>query len=291
VKFAFILAEKALYPITVLCRVLGVSRSGFHAWRRRPQAPRVRADAQLAAQVAAVHTRSRKTYGSPRVHAELRAKGVCVGKKRVERLMRENGIQARRKRRFRKTTDSKHPHPIAPNVVARKFDVAEPNRVWATDVTAIWTVEGWLYLAVMLDLYSRRVIAWASSANNDTLLALDALRAGLRARRPAAGLVHHSDRGSPYASADYRAALASHGLVASMSRKGDCWDNAVAESFFGTLKAELVDHEQYRTRESARRSIGDYIETFYNIERRHSFLDYLNPIEFELRSVSTRVAA
>jgi putative transposase len=290
VKFAFILAEKA-FPITVLCRVLGVSRSGFHAWRKRPTARRARSDAQLAAQVAAVHERSRKTYGSPRVHAELRAKGVRVGKKRVERLMRENGLEARRKRRFRKTTDSKHTHPIAPNVVARNFDVGAPNRVWATDVTAIWTVEGWLYLAVMLDLYSRRVVAWAASANNDTSLALDALGAGLRARRPAAGLVHHSDRGSPYASAEYRAALVHHGLVASMSRKGDCWDNAVAESFFATLRAELVDHEQYPTHEAARRSIGEYIDAFYNIERRHSFLDYINPIEFELRSAAARVAA
>ena len=290
-RFAFVLAEKAFYPITVLCRVLEVSRSGFHAWCKRPPSPRVRSDAQLAAQVAAVHTRSRKTYGSPRVHAELRAKGVRVGKKRVERLMRENGIEARRKRRFRRTTDSKHGGPIARNVLARRFDVTEPNRAWATDVTAIWTVEGWLYLAVMLDLYSRRIVAWAASANNDTLLALDALRAGLRARRPAAGLVHHSDRGSPYASGEYRAALTAHGLVASMSRKGDCWDNAVAESFFGTLKAELVDHERYRTHEAARHSIGDYIDTFYNIERRHSFLDYLNPIEFELRSqLQQRVA-
>jgi len=291
VKFAFVLAEKAFYTITMLCRVLEVSRSGFHAWRKRRPAPRVGSDAVLAAHVAAVHKRSRSTYGSPRVHAELRAKGVRVGKKRVERLMRENGLEARRKRRFRKTTDSKHAHPIAPNVVARRFRVSAPNRVWATDVTAIWTHEGWLYLAVMLDLYSRRVVAWAVSANNDTLLALDALRAGLRARRPDAGLVHHSDRGSPYASADYRAALTRHGLVASMSRKGDCWDNAVAESFFGTLKAELVDHEQYPTHEAARRSIGDYIESFYNIERRHSFLDYLNPIEFELRSASARIAA
>jgi transposase InsO family protein len=175
----------------------------------------------------------------------------------------ENGLQARRKRRFRKTTD----------------------------VTAIWTLEGWLYLAIMLDLYSRRVVSWAVSANNDTLLALDTLRAGLRARRPAAGLVHHSDRGGPYASADYRAALATSGLVASMSRKGDCWDNAVAESFFGTLRAELIDHEQYRTHEAATRSIADYVERFYNIERRHPFLDYLNPIEFELRSATARVAA
>jgi len=290
VKYAFILGEKA-YSITMLCRVLGVSRSGFHAWRKRPTAPRVRSDAQLAAQVAAVHERSRKTYGSPRVHAELRAKGVRVGKKRVERLMRENGLEARRKRRFRKTTDSKHSHPIAPNVVARKFEVTAPDRVWATDVTFIWTLEGWMYLAVILDLYSRRVVAWATSASNDTLLALDALRAGLRARRPAAGLVHHSDRGSPYASADYRRSLDQHGLVASMSRKGDCWDNAVAESFFATLKTELVDDELYRTRDAARSSIADYIENFYNIERRHSYLDYVNPIEFELRSAATRVAA
>ncbi len=283
-KFAFILAEKAFYTIAMLCRVLEVSRSGFHAWRKRPSAPRVRSDAQLAAQVAAVHKRSRETYGSPRVHAELRAKGVRVGKKRVERLMRENGIEARRKRRFRKTTDSKHSQPIAPNVVARKFNVLAPNRVWVTDVTALWTVEGWLYLAVMLDLYSRRVVGWATSANNDTALALETLRAGLRARRPAAGLVHHSDRGSPYASAEYRAALACNRVVASMSRKGNCWDNAVAESFFATLRAELVDCKQYLTRDGATASVSDYIENFYNIERRHSFLDYLNPIEFELRS-------
>lgn len=205
--------------------------------------------------------------------------------------MRENSLEARRKRRFRKTTDSKHPHPIAPNVVARNFKTAAPNRVWATDVTAIWTLEGWLYLAVMLDLYSRRVIAWAASANNDTALALDALRTGLRARRPKKGLVHHSDRGSPYASAEYRATLERHGIVASMSRKGDCWDNAVAESFFGTLRAELVDHEQYVTHDAARRSIDEYIDGFYNVERRHSFLDYVNPIEFELRSGSVRQVA
>jgi putative transposase len=291
VKFAFILAEKALYPITVLCHVLSVSRSGFHAWRARPAAPRVRADAVLAAQVAAVHSRSRETYGSPRVHAELRAKGIRVGKKRVERLMRENGLEARRKRRFRKTTDSKHAHPIAPNVVARDFQAAAPNKTWVTDVTAIWTLEGWLYLAAILDLFSRRVVSWAVSTTNDTTLALQALKKGILARCPGSGLVHHSDRGSPYASAVYRAALARHGLVASMSRKGDCWDNAVAESFFATLRAELVDHERYVTHDAATASISDYIDNFYNVERRHSFLDYFNPIEFELRSCSVRRVA
>jgi transposase InsO family protein len=284
VKFAFIRAEKAFYPIALLCRVLGVSRSGFHAWHQRPQAPRVGADALLAAQVASVHKRSRSTYGSPRVHAELRAKGIRVSRKRVERLMRENGLEARRKRRFRRTTDSRHSDPIAPNVVARNFEATEPNATWVTDVTAIWTTEGWLYLAVLLDLYSRRVVAWDAGANNDTALALRTLRLGLRRRHPRVGLVHHSDRGSPYASADYRAALACHGIIASMSRKGDCWDNAVAESFFATLRAELVNHQRYETHNAAVISIGDYIDNFYNIERRHSFLGYLNPIEFELRS-------
>jgi putative transposase len=291
VRFAFIFAEKAFYPVTMLCAVLGVSCSGFYSWRRRPQSERTRSDAQLAVQVTAVHERSRKTYGSPRVHAELRARGVHVGRKRVERLMKRNGLEARRKRRFRKTTDSKHMNPIAPNVVAREFEAAAPNRVWVTDVTAVWTLEGWLYLAAILDLYSRRVVAWATSANNDTLLALDALRDAVRSRRPAAGLVHHSDRGSPYASADYRAALAKHGLIASMSRKGDCWDNAVAESFFGTLRAELVDHQHYATRKAATQSIGEYVDCFYNIERRHSFLGYINPIEFELRSTIVQQVA
>lgn len=287
-KFAFILAEKANYPIVVLCELLGVSRSGFHAWKHRPRSARQCCDAQLATQVAAVHKRSRGTYGSPRVHAELKARGVRVGKKRIARLMQENGIKARSKRRFRKTTDSKHTSPIAPNILAREFEAAAPNRVWVTDVTAIWTLEGWLFLAVILDLYSRRVVGWSVSISNDTMLALAALRAAIAARRPPAGLVHHSDRGSPYASEDYRTALSRHGLVASMSRKGDCWDNAVAESFFGTLKTELVDHELYATQEAATRSIEEYIDNFYNIERRHSFLDYLNPIEFELRSSPLR---
>ena len=252
---------------------------------------RARANAQLSAEVAAVHNRSRKAYGSPRVHAELKARGVRVGKKRVERLMRENGLEARRKRRFRKTTDSRHSHPIAPNLLARDFHTEAPNRAWVTDVTAIWTLEGWLYLAVMLDLFSRRVVGWATSTNNDTALALDALRGALLRRRPSRGLLHHSDRGSPYASADYRAELARSHLRPSMSRKGDCWDNAVAESFFSSLRAELVDHERYATRDSANASLGDYIDRFYNLERRHSYLGYINPTEFELRSKTKRRAA
>jgi putative transposase len=283
VKFVFIAAEKAVYPVGVLCDVLGVSRSGYYAWSGRPEPARAKSDEQLKAQIAAVHEKSRSTYGSPRVHAELRDKGVRVGKKRVERLMREDGLKARQKRRFRRTTDSNHTHPIAPNVLARQFTVTAPNKVWVTDVTYIATNEGWLYLAAILDLFSRRVVGWATSATNDRALALDALELALQARQPAAGLLHHSDRGSPYASEDYRHVLRQRGLVASMSRSGDCWDNAVAESFFATLKTELVDHESYPTRAAATVSIGDYLERFYNPVRLHSHLGYKSPMEFELK--------
>jgi putative transposase len=291
VKFAFILAQKALYPIAVLCDCLGVSRSGYYEWLSRPKAPRVRADIALTAHVRAVHARSQERYGSPRVHAELRAKGHRIGKKRVERLMRENGLQAKRRRRFRSTTDSKHTNPVAPNRVARVFETGAPNQVWVTDVTAVWTLAGWIYLAAILDLYSRRIVGFTMSANNDTKLALSALYRALRERRPAPGLVHHSDRGSPYASAEYRAVLEAHEVASSMSRKGDCWDNAVAESFFSTIKAELIEHNRYATHEDAMQSISDYIDRFYNVERRHSFLGYLSPIEFELRSLSRQQAA
>jgi putative transposase len=291
VKFIFIAAQKAFYAIAVLCDVLGVSRSGYYAWSRRPEPARARSDAQLKTQIAAAHLKSRSTYGSPRVHAELRGKGLRIGKKRVARLMREEGIKARQKRRFRRTTDSKHTNPIAPNVLERKFETTAPNKAWVTDVTYIATDEGWMYLATILDLFSRRVVGWATSATNDRALALDALEQALRARRPAPGLLHHSDRGSPYASEDYRLALSQRGIVPSMSRTGDCWDNAVAESFFGTLKAELVDYERYPTRAAARASIGDYIEAFYNPARRHSYLDYKSPMEFELKVQVAALAA
>jgi putative transposase len=291
VKFAFIDAKEVAFPVGAMCRALGVSSSGYYEWRRRLPAPRTTADAQLAVEIAAAHKRSRGTYGSPRVHAELRARGTRVGRKRVERLMCENGLQARRKRRFCHTTDSKHPGPIAPNILARRFDPAAPNQVWATDVTYVWTEEGWLYLAVILDLFGRRVVGWAGSATNDTALALAALGAALRLRHPPPGLVHHSDRGSPYASEDYRRTLAARGIIASMSRTGDCWDNAVAESFFATIKAELIPSTPYAGRSIAIDSIGDYIENFYNPQRRHSHLGYLSPIEFELKDQVAAFAA
>jgi transposase InsO family protein len=283
VKFAFIAAEKALYPVSVLCDLLGVTRSGYYASRKRVAPARCKGDAQLAVEIRLAHQRSRGIYGSPRVHRELKARGHRVGKKRVERLMREGGLQGRQKRRFRRTTDSKHAMPVAPNVLARRFEASARDRTWVTDVTYVATDEGWLYLAALLDLYSRRVVGWAASENNDRSLAQQALQRAICARRPQPGLVHHSDRGSPYASDDYRTALREHGIVASMSRKGDCWDNAVAESFFATLRAELLDHERFATRAEAVAAIADYVDGFYNPVRRHSAIDYVSPVEFELK--------
>ena len=276
----------------MLCSVLGVSRSGYYAWIDRPEPARATEDAQLAVEIAAAHKRSRATYGSPRVHRELCAKGWRVGRKRIERLMRDRGIRARRKRRFRRTTDSKHRGPIAPNVLARKFEVKAANAVWVTDVTCVWTAEGWLFLAVMLDLFARRVVGWAASATNDTALALAALRNALRDRNPGPGLIHHSDRGSPALREQRvpaRARATRHRRE--HERKGDCWDNAVAESFFATIKAELIEHMDYATHDAGIVSIADYIECFYNAQPRHSHLDYVSPMEFELKAKVAALAA
>jgi putative transposase len=291
VRFAFISAKKAQYPVRLLCEMLDVSHSGYYAWVDRPAPPKRSADAHLLVEIKAALVRGRGAYGSPRIHCELRARGIRVGKKRIERLMRENGLVARQKRRFVRTTDSRHHLPIAPNVLGREFDVHAANKAWVGDVTYIPTGEGWLYLAVLLDLFSRRVVGWATSATNDRELALQALDHAVRTRRPRPGLVHHTDRGSPYASDDYRSALAAGRMTASMSRTGDCYDNAVAESFFATLKAEHVDHEDFPTRAIGTASIGDYVEQFYNTARRHSRLGYVSPIEFELRSVVQGLAA
>jgi transposase InsO family protein len=291
VKFAFIAAEKAQHPVTVLCSVLGVSSSGFYAWRKRPPSERATSDARLAVEVRLAHKRGRGSYGSPRVHRELKARGHRVGKKRVERLMRKEGIQGQQKRRFRRTTDSNHTQPVAANLLARNFEAPAPNVAWVTDVTYVWTLEGWLYLAVLLDLFSRRVVGWAVSETNDRVLALTALRRALAERRPRPGLVHHSDRGSPYASDDYQAVLREHGLVCSMSRRADCYDNAVAESFFATIRAELLDHELHATRAAAVTALSAYIEDFYNLVRRHSSNDYVSPVEFELKRLVREEAA
>jgi transposase InsO family protein len=291
VKFDFIAAKEVAFPVATMCRVLGVSPSGYYACKSRPPSKRLADDARVAAEVAAAHKASRGIYGSPRVHRELKAKGLKVGKKRVERLMNEKGLRGRSKKRFVRTTDSKHDDPVAPNVLERRFETTTPNEAWVGDVTYIATAQGWLFLAVLLDLFSRRVVGWATSDTNDTTLALAALDHAVRSRRPNAGLIHHTDRGSPYASEDYRAALAARGLVASMSRTGDCYDNAVAESFFASLKAEWVDYEDYADHDVGHASVGEYIERFYNPTRRHSHLGYVSPIEFELRSQLAALAA
>lgn len=285
-KYAFVEAQKAEFPVAVLCAVVEVSRSGYYAWRRQPRSARGIEDAQLTDTITRVHETSRGTYGSPRVHAELKEQGVHIGRKRVARLMRDKGLAARRKRRFHpKTTDSNHPHPIADNTLARTFTQPAPNRAWVGDITYIRTDEGWLYLAVLLDLYSRKVVGWAMSARIDRHLVLDALAMATTHRGAgAAGVLHHSDRGSQYASDDYRAALAGLGFKASMSRKGNCWDNAVAESFFSTLKTELVHQCHFATRAEARLAIFEYIEVFYNRQRRHSAIGYLAPVVFEARA-------
>jgi transposase InsO family protein len=281
VKFDAIEAEKANYPVALMCRVLDVSRAGYYASRHRPESSRARANRQLATKIHAVYEESRRTYGSPRIHAELRVSGHEVGRHRVARLMRREGLVARKKRRFRATTQSNHSQPIARNILARNFDLQEPNRAWAGDITYLPTADGWLYLAVLLDLCSKAVVGWAMSEQLDAGVALAALRMALERRRPPAGLVHHSDRGVQYASESYRAALAANGLVPSMSRKGNCWDNAPAESFFGTLKVELLGDRVFPSRAVARTEVFEYVEAFYNRTRRHSSLGYVSPAEFE----------
>ena len=280
-KFDAIEAEKANYPIALMCRVLEVSRAGYYASQRRPESGRTEANRQLTAKIQEVHEASRRTYGSPRIHAELRARGHRVGRHRVARLMRKEGLIARRKRRFRVTTQSNHSQPIAHNVLARNFDVPHLDRVWAGDITYLPTAEGWLYLAVLLDLCSKAVVGWAMSEELDTRVALAALRMALERRRPPSGLVHHSDRGVQYASESYRAVLLASGLVPSMSRKANCWDNAPAESFFGSLKVELVGDRVFPSRAAARIEVFDYVEVFYNRTRRHSSLGYVSPMVFE----------
>ena len=281
-KFALIAAEKAAFPIGFMCEQLGVSRSGYYAWQGRAPSPRARASAALGTAVAAIYETNKGRYGSPRIVRELAAQGQCTSRKRVARLMREKGLVARRRTRCRRTTDSNHPFPIATNVLARQFTTSAPNQVWVTDLTYIWTRQGWLYLSAMLDLYSRAVVGWAMSDRIDTQLCLTALTMAVQRRRPPAGLVHHSDRGSQYASHEYRAALRQHGMICSMSRRGDCWDNAVAESFWGTLKNELAAEMDFASRTEARRVLFEYIEGFYNLRRRHSAIAYRSPRDHEL---------
>ena len=273
----FIHDHVADFPVQVMCELLGVSRGGYYAWAGRAESARAADDRALATEIRAAHEASRGRYGSPRVHAELRARGRRIGRKRVARLMRGMGLAARRRRRFRRTTDSRHAFPIAPNLLERNFTAEAPDRVWLADLTYIWTTQGWLYLAAVLDLYTRRVVGWAMADHLRHELTLAALDMAIVRQRPAPGLVHHADRGVQYAAHGYRARLRRHGMVCSMSRKGDCWDNAPMESFFATLKGELVEAAEYDTRDEARADLFQYIEGFYNRRRLHSGLGYLTP--------------
>jgi transposase InsO family protein len=281
VRFAFIEAKKAQYPVSALCSVLKVRRSGFYAWLGSTESKRATENRRLAVEVRAVFNQSMRRYGSPRVCRELRLQGKHVCRHRIARLMREQKLQARPRRKFVRTTDSRHTLPTPPNLLARNFTASAPNRAWAGDVTYLPTCEGWLYLAVLLDLYSRRVVGWAMSERNDEALTLAALQMALDHRHPQPGLVHHSDRGTTYASGKYQDVLVQHGIVCSMSRKGNCWDNAVSESFFSTLDIECANQKPFSSRAAARREVLEYILGFYNPTRLHSYLDYRSPMEFE----------
>lgn len=280
-RFAFIDAEKAHHDVSILCRVLRVQRSGYYAWCSRGESTRAVEDRRLTVEVRAAFEERKRRYGSPRLFRELRSRGVHVGRHRVARLMREQRLCARPRRRFVKTTESNHGLSTPSNVLNRQFVVDEPDRVWAADVTFLPTLEGWFYLAVVLDLYSRRVVGWAMSTHNDETLTLAALRMAIGQRQPAPGLMHHSDRGTTYASGTYQDVLAQHGMICSMSRKGNCWDNAVVESFFSTLDIECANQRPFSSKSAARREVTEYILGFYNPTRLHSSLGYMSPMEFE----------
>jgi putative transposase len=284
-SFRFIEDRRVDYPVRTMCNVLDVSRAGYYAWRSRPESARSAKNRELLQDIRQIHSDNRGRYGSPRVHVELNAQGRGVSRGRVERLMCRHGIKAITALRRRvRTTDSRHDHPIAPNLLNRNFVAAAPNRIWLADITYIDTDQGWLYLAGVMDLYTRKIVGWAMQDHMRVELPLTALRMAISAQRPGAGLIQHSDRGVQYASGDYRSLLNSAGFCASMSRKADCYDNAPMESFFHTLKTELVYHQHYATKEQAKRDIFAYIEGYYNRTRRHSSIGYISPIEMELKT-------
>ena len=291
-RYRFVREHAKQFPIAALCRVIQVAKSGYYAWRRRPESRRAQANRALAAQIKAAHERSRKTYGRRRIHAQLRQDGFPCSRHRVARLMRQEGLWGLRKRAFKVTTHSQHSLPTAPNLLiqsapqgrARNFTATAPDQVWASDITYLACEEGWEYLATVMDLYSRRIVGWAMQSSLERSLTLRALEMAITQRQPGPGLIHHSDRGAQYACGDYQATLGEHGMIPSMSRKGDCWDNAPQESFFGTLKGELSLHDLRLPRAEVRRNVFEYIEVFYNRQRLHSSLGYRSPVAFELQS-------
>jgi transposase InsO family protein len=290
VRFAFIAAEKVRHSLTRLCRCLRVTRSGFYAWRDRPLSPRAQRDVRLRVQIRAFHAGSRGSYGSPRIWKDLQEAGEAISRKRVIRLMQAEGLHGQVRRRFVPTTDSTHSDPIAANRLARQFDAPGPNQRWVSDTTQFVMPHGQrLYLAVVMDLFSRFVVGWAVSAVNDRRLTIQALEAALTRRAPAPGLLLHSDRGCTYTAEDYQRALAAHGIVCSMSRRGNCYDNAVSESFFKTVKVELSD--RFPSYSEAKMALFDYIEVFYNQRRRHSTLGLISPAAFERRHATAAAEA
>jgi len=280
-KYQFIEQYKQEFPIVVMCRVLAVSESGFYDWRKRPQSQHKREDARLTTQIQEVFVAYRGVYGSPRIHAELRDQGWRCSRKRIARLMQENGMDARRKPFRPVTTKSNPKHAVAPNLLQQDFTAERPNEKWTGDITYVPTAQGWLYLAVILDVFSRRVIGWAMSSRCDELLVETALRMALARRRPGAGLLHHTDRGSQYTSRAYQQVLEEVEITVSMSGKGNCYDNALTESFFGSVKDECVHRAVYHSHGEARQSLFEFLEVFYNRQRRHSSLGYLSPVAFE----------
>jgi putative transposase len=285
-RFRLVDTAKEEFPIQRICDVLGVSQSGYFTWRGRPACRRQREDLILLAHVRSAFAQSNGTYGSPRMTRELQDVGLAIGRRRTARLMAENGLQARQKRHFKRTTDSHHAFPVAPNLLGQDFTAERPDEKWGADISYVWTREGWLYLAVVIDLFARRVVGWAVSDRLHRQLALDALGKALAIRRPQAGLIHHSDKGSQYCSIDYQAELANRGIRISMSGKGNCYDNAMVETFFKTLKSELVWRTIFHTRAEARHAIGRYIDGFYNPVRRHSALDFISPAKFEKLAIN-----
>jgi transposase InsO family protein len=284
VKYAFIQRHAERFRIVRQCAALGVSRSGYYEWRGRGQSRRAADDERLLREIRVVHARSREAYGALKTWKALSAAGIVCGKHRIARLRRGAGIEARRKRRFRVTIEHRQGAVPAPNLLARRFHVGAPDRVWVGDITFVPTRAGWLYLAVLLDLHSRKVVGWAMDARMTQGLVASALEMAVEHRRPGAGLLHHTDQGGQYTARQYRERLAHLGFTASMSRKGNCWDNAVAESFFSNLKNELTHHRDFHTREQARSEIFDYIEIFYNRKRAHATLQYMSPVDYESRS-------
>lgn len=268
-----------------MCRVLEVSRSGYYSWKRRPESQRAKENNRLLDEIYKVHAESRRTYGSPRIHKTLQRQGINCGRNRVARLMRLNGIIAQRQLRYKRSTATKSGRTFAVDLVKRQFNITVPNRIWAGDLTCFWTGSGWLHLAVVMDLYSRRVIGWAMSNRMTEGLTIDAVNMAVMSRRPKGFLVHHSDQGSQYSSQTFRNLLAHHGIQCSMNRLGNCYDNAVVESFFKTLKIELVKEKKFKTREEGKSALFEYIEVFYNRKRLHSTLGYMSPTEFEAENL------